>query len=470
MPAIDEACWDFQLFPAGKGAELEAMILAIKKDAVEEMVAASAKAGLVVDCVELAPTAIINAFRYNYPEIQTCTLILEIGARSTNIVLVEGDKVFCRIVPLGGASVTQAIASDLQESYAGAETLKIAKGFVHPGGSYEDPQDAIAARISKLSRGAITRLHTEVERSVTFYRSQQGGNRPAQVLLAGGGAELGLVDFFFREKLKIPVSYFQPFRRIELDGSALAEAQKNFPSWTCFVGTALRALADSPCRPNIIAHLKNESLGKAKDRPAMVAAGIAAGALMLLPGVHGYWQGGKVDSLISPQKDEVEMAEATVAQAQAIQKKVADQVALLETAANLEKERLRWPILLEELAKKSQPGMWITRISIQSDNAASKGQSPVGNSAPAAPQTTYVELSGIFETKTEEADAQVVDMFRKSLEEGGVLQKIVTVERETPERSADGKTEQVALKFTLRGEWPPSGGSALKQSEKTKAP
>jgi hypothetical protein len=39
------------------------------------------------------------------------------------------------------------------------------------------------------------------------------------------------------------------------------------------------------------------------------------------------------------------------------------------------------------------------------------------------------------------------------LGESGVLQKVVTIERETPERSADGKAEQVALKFALRGEW-----------------
>jgi type IV pilus assembly protein PilM len=189
IPAIEEACWDFQIFPASEGAtgELEALIVALKRDSVDEVMAAASKAGLRTDMVELAPTALINAFRYNYPEMTTCTLLLEIGARSTNIVIVESKKMFCRVVPLGGATVTQAIAADLQESFAGAEVLKKAKGFVHPGGSYEDPADEQTARMSKLARGVMTRLHTEVERSVTFYRSQQVGSRPAQVLLAGGG-------------------------------------------------------------------------------------------------------------------------------------------------------------------------------------------------------------------------------------------------------------------------------------------
>ena len=67
-----------------------------------------------------------------------------------------------------------------------------------------------------------------------------------------------------------------------------------------------------------------------------------------------------------------------------------------------------------------------------------------------------LELGGFFETKSEEADSKVVEDFRVALEQGGVLQKVVTTQRDTPERS-DGKTEQVALKFKMRAEWPVGG-------------
>ena len=467
IPAIDEACWDFQLFPSGGGAELEAMILAIKKDSVEEMIAASTRAGLQVEGVELAPAAIINAFRYNYPEIQTSTLILEVGARSTHIIMVEGTKIFCRIVPLGGASVTQAIATDLQESFAGAETLKKAKGFVHPGGSYADPPDEITARISKLSRGVITRLHTEVERSITFYRSQQGGSRPAQVLLAGGGAGLGLIDFFFREKLKIPVQHFQPFRRLAVEGGIPMEVQKGFPGWACFVGTAIQTLPDTPCRLNIMANLKNQSLGKQKEKPAMVVAGLALVSLLLLPGIHGVWQARKVENLVSPQKAEVEEAEGVLGKMQAEQKKAEDKLARLETVIKLQQEQRRWPALLEELRLKIPSGMWINRLGLASAPVSeSAGElSPKASAANPVKKIPVLEISGMFETKSEEADAQVVEQFRKALEAGNLLQNVVIVERETPERSGDGKTQQVALKFSLRADWPENAKTPGKERE-----
>lgn len=459
IPAIDEACWDFQLFPSGSGGELEAMILAIKKDSVEEMIVASAKAGLLVECVELAPAATINAFRYNYPEIQSSTLILEVGARSTNIIIVEGEKIFCRIVPLGGASVTQAIATDLQESFAGAETLKKAKAFIHPGGSYEDPADETASRISKLSRGVITRLHTEVERSITFYRSQQGGSRPALVLLAGGGAGLGLMDFFFKEKLKVPVQYFQPFRRLTVEGGGAMLVQRNFPGWTCLAGTAVRSLADSPCRLNVITSLKNEALLKEKDKPAMIVAASALALVLILPGVHGLWQAQKLASAISPQKAEVDEAESVLLKIQAEQKKTESQLARMELALRLQQERNRWPSLLEEVRSKIPAGMWINRLGLVSDIVSETPPDGPVKSTPGSggKRLPVLEISGMFEAKSEEADAQVVERFRSTLESGNLLQNVVIVERETPERSSEGKTQQVALKFTMRADWPEGG-------------
>lgn len=459
VPAIGEACWDFQLFPAGAGGELEAMILAIKKDSVEEMIVAANKAGLQVESVELAPAAIINAFRYNYPEMQASTLILEIGARSTSIIIVEGGKIFCRIVPLGGASVTQSIATDLQEAFAGAETLKIAKGFVHPGGSYEDPPDEISGRISKLSRGVLTRLHTEVERSITFYRSQQGGSRPIQLLLAGGGACLGLVDFFFKEKLKIPVQYFQPFRRLAVEGGISSEVQKNFPAWGCLVGTAVRVLPETPFRLNLMANLKSSSMAKQKERPAMVTAGVALATILILPGIHGVWQAHKLDNIVAPQKAEVDEAEAVLGKMQAEQKKVEIQLARAESALTLEQEQLRWPLLLEELRTKIPPGMWINRLGSSSGMMMESGveTSPKPSLPPRAKPTNVLEIAGMFEAKSEEADARVVEQFRSALESGSLLQNVVIVERETPDRSEDGKTRQVALKFTLRADWPEGG-------------
>jgi len=472
VPAIEEASWDFQVFPPGQAgaAELEALIVAMKTETVTETMAAASAAGLKTDIVDLSPTALINAFRYQYPEVEACTLILEIGARSTNILLVEGKKIFCRVVPLGGASVTQAIAADLQESFAGAEVLKKAKGFVHPGGSYEEPAEEQAARISKLARGVMTRLHTEVERSITFYRSQQAGSRPTRVLLAGGGAALGLTDLFFQDKLKIPVEYFQSFRRMSIGaGVNRAEIGKNFPAWAGLVGAALRGLPDSPCKINILGSAQKMAAGRVKDRPAMVAVAVAVGFMLLLPGIHGFWQSTRLGSLISPQTAEVDEAEGVLTQVIAEQKKVSDLLNLANQALVLEGERMRWPILLEEIRSKSLPGLWVTSLKMSESAAGADGEGAPAKPANAKPSVPVLEIGGFFETQSEAADAKVVEDFRKGLSEGGILQNVTTTQRDNPER-VDGKTEQVALKFAMRAEWPVGGVVPVEAAKKPANP
>jgi len=468
IPAIEEACWDFQVFPPGQAgaAELEALIVAMKRETVTETMAAASAAGMKTDMVDLAPSALINAFRYQYPEVESCTLILEIGARATNILLIEGKKIFCRVVPLGGVSVTQAIAADLQETFAGAEVLKKAKGFVHPGGSYEEPADEQAARISKLARGVMTRLHTEVERSITFYRSQQAGGRPTRVLLAGGGAALGLTDLFFRDKLKAPVEYFQSFRRIAIGpGVNRAEIGRNFPSWASLVGAGLRALPDSPCKINILGSELKAAANRTKDLPAIVAAGIGLGLIVLLPGIHGFWQSARLQAAISPQTSEVEEAESALTQITAEQKKAADLLHLADGALRLEEERIRWPLLLEEIRAKSLPGLWVTSLKMSVSTLKSGSEGGVTKPANAGPLAPILEIGGFFETKSEAADAKVVEDFRKGLNDGGILQNVTTTQRDNPER-VDGKTEQVALRFAMRAEWPMGGLTPVEAAKK----
>jgi len=130
---------------------------------------------------------------------------------------------------------------------------------------------------------------------------------------------------------------------------------------------------------------------------------------------------------------------------------------------------MRWPILLEELRVKSVPGMWITQLALAVGDLAAEGDGTAGTK-PGAPKITVpvLEFGGFFETKSEEADSKVVEDFRLALEQGGVLQKVVTTQRDNPERSADGKTKQVALKFKMRAEWPVGGvvkADAVKKPE-----
>jgi Actin-like ATPase involved in cell division len=83
--------------------------------------------------------ALYNAFRYNYSDLSGCSLLLDIGARTTNLLFIEPGKIFSRSIALGGASVSSAIAKEFNETFAAAEIRKKRDGFVSLGGGSAEP-------------------------------------------------------------------------------------------------------------------------------------------------------------------------------------------------------------------------------------------------------------------------------------------------------------------------------------------
>jgi Tfp pilus assembly protein PilN len=155
-----------------------------------------------------------------------------------------------------------------------------------------------------------------------------------------------------------------------------------------------------------------------------------------------------VGERLAEQTAQVDEASAALQKLETENKKFLEVVQRAESALKLERERLRWPQLLTELKRHSQKRVWITTLQVM----AAPEVLPAGASGgkPAAP---VVEIGGMFETQSEKADAEAVANFQRALEAGGILRNVEVLERETPQY-VDGKTDQVALKFRLKAEWP----------------
>ena len=102
--------WDYQMMPnRSSGTEAEAVIVAIKKEILEAEVQAVERVGVQIKQVDIAPFALLNAFRFNEPQTDECSLIIDMGARSTNLVFVEKSTFWIRNVPIAGNQISQSI-------------------------------------------------------------------------------------------------------------------------------------------------------------------------------------------------------------------------------------------------------------------------------------------------------------------------------------------------------------------------
>ena len=102
---IEEVVWDYQLIP-GEAGEANVMLVAVKTENVSRLTDCIQAAGMEPDIVDASPLALYNAVRYNYPDLQGCTMVLDIGARSTNLIIIEESKIFIRSIPVAGNAIT----------------------------------------------------------------------------------------------------------------------------------------------------------------------------------------------------------------------------------------------------------------------------------------------------------------------------------------------------------------------------
>lgn len=270
---LEEVVWDYQILGTTASGELEVLLVAVKSDIIEGLFRSGEAAGLKLQLVDVSPAALCNAFRFSYGDLEGCTMLLDIGAKTSNLLFFEGNKVYARSINIGANSITQEFAAEAKLPFARADEIKIAEGFVGLGGAYEEPENPHQAAISKISRQVMTRLHIQVNQTLQFYRQQQGGAAPARLFLSGGGSIMPYTAQFFQEKLNVPVEYFNPFRSIQIDPSVnLEELAKVAHIYGEVVGVALRNLAECPVEMNLMPKSLLQRQQISQKKPYLIAA------------------------------------------------------------------------------------------------------------------------------------------------------------------------------------------------------
>jgi type IV pilus assembly protein PilM len=410
---IDEVTWDYQMMPTRlSGNEAEAVIVAIKKEVIEAEVEAVERVGVKIKQIDVAPFALLNAFRYSEPQTDDCSLIIDMGARSTNLVFVEKNSFWIRNVPIAGNQISQSICNEMQEPFTAAETLKKGKGFVSLGGVYADPDDADAARISKLIRSTMTRLHVDINRSIAYYRTTLNGAPPKRVFLTGGSSQLPYLDLFIADKLSLPIAYFNPLRNVNLGPSLnTAELQQNNCYTAEVVGVALRATGSCPAEVTLHAPTLAAHADKRRKQPYYVGALAAWVLLLVCLGLYYFQQTAKAEDKAKELRDETQNLQPMAPKIGALAKEQDVLQQTLKSTVDLGVQRDAWAQILAALNEKIPGGVWITELIPVSNPPATGGAAPRPGPAAEAPtnEVNMLVISGLYHAN---AKTQMVDPAR----------------------------------------------------------
>jgi type IV pilus assembly protein PilM len=279
---LEEVVWDY-LVVSDDGFDLEVMLTAVKFDAMQSLCSAADAAGFPVERATPASLALCRAFRYNYPQVHDSVIVVNVGARTTNLLFLEGERFYVRTLALAGNAVTQAIAEELRIDFAAAETLKIQ---VLSGKSDLPAGSPSRAAVQRAATSFVSRLQVEITRSAVNHRRQSGGGAPIAVYLTGGGSLIEELPGTLSEKLRLPVERYQALKNVDLSADARAAGAESAAQVLAdLVGLAI-PLVKKEAELSLLPPALTAALAFRKRQPMFIAAAALVVAALVPPVVY----------------------------------------------------------------------------------------------------------------------------------------------------------------------------------------
>ncbi|NBB79420.1 MAG: pilus assembly protein PilM [Verrucomicrobia bacterium] len=282
---LHEVVWDSQIID-DDGVETEVLFIACKANTIDDFCAEVSQAGFNVGSINAATILDYNAVQFAYPETDENLLLINIGARTTNLLFKNPDGFFVRNIQLGGNSLTQNIADSLGKSFAQAEDIK--HKFFSGELDYSD-DDSGAKLLTSCSESFIKRMGQEITRSVVNYRRQRKGAAPKQILLSGRGALLEGLSERLAASQKVEVAFFDPLQNVVLDGEIGLNSDSLRLEVSEIIGEAVQPMVADAAGVNLLPATVQKEMEFAGKRPFLMVAAILL-ALTPWPAYLGYKQ------------------------------------------------------------------------------------------------------------------------------------------------------------------------------------
>ena len=244
---INDVEWDWQTFTSENDPEVEVGIFAIKKDLVSGALDPFSQVRCPVHMVQMAPMALYNFLQFDQQKFRgskgnEATILLDIGAENTDLVIADDRRVWQRSIPIGGNQFTAAVQKAFKLGFAKAEAIKRTAST-----------SKYARQIFQAMRSVFADLAAEIQRSLGFY---SGGNREVQfreVLALGSALRLPGLMKFLQQSLSLPIKRVGSFEALKLSSEvSVAQFTESLPSLALAYGLALQGLGQAAIVSNLL--------------------------------------------------------------------------------------------------------------------------------------------------------------------------------------------------------------------------
>jgi type IV pilus assembly protein PilM len=204
--ALDEVSLDFEVIgPSAQNRDmLDVLLVASRRENVEDRVAVIELAGLKAVIVDIESYALENAFTLIAHQLHdvgpdATVAIVDIGATMTTLNVLHNNRViYTREQGFGGKQLTEEIQRRYGLSYEEAGLAKKHGGL---------PDNYLTEVLEPFKQA----LSQQVGRSLQFFHSSSSQKGVDHLVLAGGCASIAGIDRYIEQSLAIPTIIANPF-------------------------------------------------------------------------------------------------------------------------------------------------------------------------------------------------------------------------------------------------------------------
>lgn len=219
------------------GGKMEVMLVAAKKDVVDDYVSLLQLSGLNPVILDVDAFALQNAFEASTDEPDGCYALVNVGAEELGInAIKDGISMFSRDSSYGGNQITEAIMSQFDIEFAEAEKIKLG------GEKLEKEKSAL----EEVFTSVISEWVQEIKRALDFLATTYPDENIQKIMLSGGSSRIPGFKKYLELETNLPVEELNPFANLLINEKAFDSKYLSYMASQAgvSVGLALRSIGD----------------------------------------------------------------------------------------------------------------------------------------------------------------------------------------------------------------------------------
>ncbi|MCH8854529.1 MAG: type IV pilus assembly protein PilM, partial [Planctomycetes bacterium] len=280
---MDEVIWDYQTFIEEDSPEIEVGIFAMKRDLIHEHLAHFSDVGIEPMLMQSGPLAVHDAVLFDGQCSDETTVVVDIGAENTDLVVTDKVRIWTRTIPIGGNSFTEALANGFKLPFAKAENLK-----------RQASSSKYARQIFQAMRPIFVDLVGEIQRSIGFYTSTHRSAKLDRMVGMGDAFRLPGLQKYLQQNLGMKVIRPSKFKNLKSAPDYSRDHEDHVLSFGVAYGLALDGLGKGHMRCNLLPPEIARQVTWRKKQPWFAAA---AACLALCAGMVWFRQSADLRAL-----------------------------------------------------------------------------------------------------------------------------------------------------------------------------